>query len=34
MTWFLLVIAAILMWSATCLLYKVGAAKDKEEHIC
>ena len=32
--WLLLVIMAILMWSATSLLYKAGVHGDKEEHIC
>ena len=34
MIWLLLVIGAILMWSATGLLYKVGARDGEEEHIC
>ena len=32
--WLLLVVMAILMWSATALLYKAGVPKEKEEHIC
>ena len=31
--WLLLVIMAIVMWSATSLLYKAGVPKEKEEHI-
>ena len=34
MIWLLLVVGAILMWSATSLLYKAGAHDGKEEHIC
>ena len=34
MIWLLLVVAAILMWSATSLLYKAGVHDGKEEHIC
>ena len=34
MIWLLLVVAAILMWSATGLLYKAGVHDGKEEHIC
>ena len=34
MIWLLLVVIAILMWSATSLLYKAGVPKDEEEHIC
>ena len=34
MIWLLLVVMAILLWSSTCLLYKVGVNDDKEEHIC
>ena len=33
-SWLLLVVGAILMWSATSLLYKAGAHDGKEEHIC
>ena len=33
MVWLLLIVMAILMWSATSLLYKAGVPKDKEEHI-
>ena len=32
--WLLLVVMAILMWSATSLLYKAGIHGDKEEHTC
>ena len=32
--WIFLVLTAILMWSATSLLYKAGIHKDNEEHIC
>ena len=32
--WLFLVVAAILMWSSTCLLYKAGAHDVNEEHIC
>lgn len=32
--WLALVVAAILMWAATSLLYKAGVPKEKEEHIC
>ena len=32
--WLLFVFAAIFMWSATSLLYKAGARRGKEEHIC
>lgn len=34
MIWLLLVVGAILMWSATSLFYKAGAHDGKEEHIC
>ena len=34
MIWLLLVFMAILMWSATSLLYKAGAHKEDGEHIC
>ena len=34
MIWLLLVSLAVLMWSATCLLYKAGVHDGKEEHIC
>ena len=34
MMWLLLVAMAVLMWSATGLLYKAGIPKEKEEHIC
>lgn len=34
MIWLLLVVAAILMWSATGLLYKAGVHDGKEKHIC
>ena len=34
MIWLLLVVAVILMWSATSLLYKAGVHDGKEEHIC
>ena len=34
MIWLLLVLAAILMWSSTSLLYKAGIPKDREEHLC
>ena len=34
MIWFVLVFAAITMWSATCLLYKAGVHEGEEEHIC
>ena len=32
--WLLYVLMAILLWSATSLLYKAGADGDKENHIC
>ena len=32
--WLLFVFAAIILWSATSLLYKAGARGEKEEHIC
>lgn len=32
--WLLFVLLAILLWSATSLLYKVGARGEKEEHVC
>lgn len=32
--WLLYVLMAILLWSATSLLYKAGAIGDKEDHIC
>lgn len=32
--WLFLVVAAILMWSSTCLLYKAGAHDVNEVHIC
>ena len=34
MIWLLFIIMAILMWSATGLLYKAGVHDGKEEHIC
>lgn len=34
MTWLILIILLILMWSSTSLLYKAGAHGGKEEHIC
>ena len=34
MIWLFFVIMAILMWSATGLLYKAGVHDGKEEHIC
>lgn len=34
MIWLLLVVMAILMWSATGLFYKAGVHDEKEEHIC
>ena len=34
MIWLLLVVGAILVWSATSLFYKAGAHDGKEEHIC
>lgn len=34
MIWLLLVVGAILVWSATSLLYKAGVHDEKEEHIC
>lgn len=34
MIWLLLVVGAILVWSATSLLYKAGVHDGKEEHIC
>lgn len=34
MVWLLLVAMAILMWSATSLLYKAGVPSENEEHIC
>ncbi len=32
--WFGCTIAAIILWSTTCLLYKAGIHKEKEEHTC
>lgn len=32
--WLIFVVAAILMWSATGLLYKAGVHDEKEKHIC
>lgn len=32
--WLFLVFLSILMWSSTCLLYKIGVHNDKEDHIC
>lgn len=34
MIWLLLVVGAILVWSATSLFYKAGVHDGKEEHIC
>lgn len=34
MVWLLFIVLAIIMWSSTCLLYKVGVHDGKEEHIC
>ena len=32
--WLLFVVAAILMWSSSSLLYKAGVHDEKEKHIC
>ena len=32
--WLVFVLMAILLWSATCLLYKAGERDGSEEHIC
>ena len=32
--WLIIVVVAILMWSASCLLYKAGVHDEKEKHIC
>ncbi len=33
-TWFICTFATLILWSATCLLYKAGIHKEKEEHTC
>lgn len=32
--WFACTIATLILWSATCLLYKAGIQKEREEHTC